>query len=173
MTRGVAGLVVGDPRDPDTTVGPLARRDLVGELQAQVDASVAAGARLICGGAPLPGPGAFYAPTILAEVTPGMAAFDEETFGPVAAVIRARDAEHALALANATPFGLGASVWTRDTAKGEAMARRIEAGSVFINGLVKSDPRLPFGGIKASGYGRELAASGMREFMNQKTVWIG
>lgn len=173
MARGVAGLVVGDPRDPDTTVGPLARRDLVGELQAQVDASVAAGARLVCGGAPLPGPGAFYAPTILAEVTPGMAAFDEETFGPVAAVVRARDAEHALALANATPFGLGASVWTRDAARGEAMARRIEAGSVFVNGLVKSDPRLPFGGIKASGYGRELAASGMREFMNQKTVWIG
>jgi succinate-semialdehyde dehydrogenase/glutarate-semialdehyde dehydrogenase len=173
MARGVAALKVGDPREDDTVVGPLARRDLVGELQAQVDASVAAGARLVCGGAPLPGPGAFYAPTILADVTPGMAAFDEETFGPVAAVIRARDAEHALTLANATPFGLGASVWTRDRAKGEAMARRIEAGSVFVNGQVKSDPRLPFGGIKASGYGRELSTNGMREFMNQKTVWIG
>lgn len=169
----VRGLKVGDPLDPSTDVGPLARPDLVEELQAQVDASLAAGARLVLGGKPLKGPGCFYPPTLLANVTPDMAVFREETFGPVAAPIRARDAEHALALANDTEFGLGASIWTRDLTRGEALARRMEAGSVFINGMVKSDPRLPFGGVKASGYGRELSYFGIRQFVNVKTVWVG
>lgn len=169
----VKALKVGDPLDSATEVGPLARPDLVDELQAQVDASLAAGARLVLGGKPIKGQGCFYPPTLLADVTPEMAVFREETFGPVAAIIRARDAEHALELANDTEFGLGASIWTRDLARGEALARRMEAGSVFINGMVKSDPRLPFGGIKASGYGRELSYFGIRQFVNVKTVWVG
>lgn len=173
LASKVRALKVGDPLDPSTEVGPLARPDLVDEIQAQVDASLAAGARLVLGGKPLKGPGCFYPPTLLADVTPDMAVFREETFGPVAALIRARDAEHALELANDTEFGLGASIWTRDLARGEALARRIEAGSVFINGMVKSDPRLPFGGIKASGYGRELSYFGIRQFVNVKTVWVG
>ena len=113
-----------------------------------------------------------FPPTVLAEVTPGMPAFDEETFGPLAAVIRADDADHALELANMTAFGLGASIWTRDIPRGERMARAIEAGCVYVNGMVKSDPRLPFGGVKASGFGRELSANGLYEFLNTKTVWI-
>jgi succinate-semialdehyde dehydrogenase/glutarate-semialdehyde dehydrogenase len=118
------------------------------------------------------GAGAFYPPTVLADVEPGMAAFDEETFGPLAPVIRARDEGHAIELANRSRFGLGASVWTRDAARGEALAREIEAGAVFVNGTVKSDPRLPFGGIKRSGHGRELGAAGIREFVSLKTVWV-
>ncbi len=169
----IRALKVGDPLDETTDVGPLARPDLLEEIQVQVKASLAAGARLVLGGAPLPGPGSFYPPTLLADVTPDMAVFREETFGPVAALVRARDAEHALELANDTDFGLGASIWTRDLARGEALARRLEAGSVFVNGMVKSDPRLPFGGIKASGYGRELSYFGIRQFVNVKTVWVG
>jgi len=144
----------------------------VDDLHRQVTASVARGARLLTGGAPLPGPGFYYPPTVLAGVEPGMAAFDEETFGPLAAVTRARDEAHAIVLANASHYGLGASLWTADAARGEALARRIESGAVFVNGIVKSDPRLPFGGIKRSGYGRELAAAGIREFVNLKTVWV-
>ena len=117
-------------------------------------------------------PGAFYPPTVLAAVEHGMPAFDEETFGPVAAVVRARDDDDAIALANASPFGLGASVWTRDVARAERLAARIDAGSVFVNRVVQSDPRLPFGGIKRSGYGRELAEYGLREFVNVKTVAV-
>jgi succinate-semialdehyde dehydrogenase/glutarate-semialdehyde dehydrogenase len=154
-------------------VGPLARDDLRDALDRQVAESVGAGARILTGGARLPGPGYFYAPTVLAGVTPGMPAFDEETFGPVAAVTRARDASEAITLANRSRFGLGASVWTGDPARGEALTKDIEAGIVFVNGIVKSDPRLPFGGIKASGYGRELSAVGIREFVNVKTVWVG
>ena len=138
----------------------------------QVKSSVAAGARLLTGGGRLPGPGFFYAPTVLAGVTPDMAVFDEETFGPVAAVTRAQDADEAVSLANRSRFGLGASLWTGDSERGEALAREIEAGLVFVNGIVKSDPRLPFGGIKASGYGRELSVVGIREFVNAKTVWV-
>jgi succinate-semialdehyde dehydrogenase/glutarate-semialdehyde dehydrogenase len=168
----MGALKAGDPLDPATQVGPLARPDLVADLHAQVERSLAAGARLLCGGQRPAGPGAFYPPTVLADVEPGMAAFDEETFGPLAPVIHARDEGHAVALANRSLFGLGASVWTRDAARGEALAREIEAGAVFVNGVVKSDPRLPFGGIKRSGHGRELGAAGIREFVNLKTIWV-
>lgn len=168
----MSALKVGDPVEPSTDVGPMAREDLLLELHDQVERSVAAGAVLRLGGKRLEGPGFFYAPTVLTGVAPGMAAFDEETFGPVAAVIRAKDEEDALSLANRSPFGLGASLWTKDLPRGEALAERIESGSVFINGMVKSDPRLPFGGVKRSGYGRELSAFGIREFVNIKTVWI-
>lgn len=172
FTKAMATLTVGDPTDPATDVGPMAREDLLEELHDQVRRSVAAGATLLLGGRRLEGPGYFYAPTVLSGVTPGNPAFEEETFGPVAAVIRARDAEDAVALANRSPFGLGASIWTGDPRRGEALAARIEAGSVFVNGPVKSDPRLPFGGVKRSGYGRELGAFGIREFVNIKTVWV-
>jgi acyl-CoA reductase-like NAD-dependent aldehyde dehydrogenase len=173
LAARMRSLVVGDPLDPATQVGPLARPDLAADLHAQVERSLAAGARLLAGGVRPAGPGAFYPPTVLADVEPGMAAFDEETFGPLAPVIRAREESHAIELANRSRFGLGASVWTRDVARGEALAREIEAGAVFVNGVVKSDPRLPFGGIKRSGHGRELGAAGIRELVNLKTVWVG
>jgi len=172
FARAMAALRVGDPMDPATDVGPLAREDLLVELEDQVARAVRAGARLVTGGRRLEGPGYYYTPTVLSDVAPGNPAFDEETFGPVAAVTVARDAEEAVALANRSRFGLGASVWTGEAARGEALAARIEAGAVFVNGIVKSDPRLPFGGVKASGYGRELAAFGIREFVNIKSVWV-
>jgi succinate-semialdehyde dehydrogenase/glutarate-semialdehyde dehydrogenase len=173
LAGAMDALVVGDPLDEATKVGPLAREDLVEDLHDQVERAVAAGARLVTGGRRLDGPGFFYAPTVLADVEPGNPAFDEETFGPVAPVIRARDTEHAVELANRSPFGLGASLWSGDAEAAAALVPRIEAGSVFVNGIVKSDPRLPFGGVKDSGYGRELSAFGLREFVNVKTVWIG
>lgn len=163
---------VGDPLDPSTHVGPQARLDLRANLHRQVEESVSRGAQLVLGGELPAGPGAFYPPTVLVAVEPGMAAFDEETFGPVAAVVRARDEADAVRIANASPYGLGASVWTADAARGERVAEEIEAGSVFVNGIVKSDPRLPFGGVKRSGYGRELSEYGLREFVNIKTVWV-
>jgi len=163
---------VGDPLARDTAVGPQARRDLRDALHRQVQESVRRGARLLLGGEVPAGPGAFYPPTVLAAVAPGSPAFDEETFGPAAAVIRAKDERDAIRLANASPYGLGASLWTEDRARAERLAPDIEAGSVFVNGLVKSDPRLPFGGVKRSGYGRELSEFGIREFVNIKTVWI-
>ena len=172
MIARMRALVVGDPRDRRVEIGPLARHDLRIDLQAQVERSVAAGAELRLGGRIPAGPGFFYPPTVLTGVTPGMPAFDEETFGPLAAITRARDTAHAIELANRSRLGLGASVWTADAARGEALAAEIEAGAVFVNGIVKSDPRLPFGGIKRSGYGRELAAHGIREFVNVKTVWV-
>jgi len=153
-------------------VGPLARRDLVEELHDQVTDAVGKGAEVIIGGNPSESQGFFYPPTILSGVKPGMRAFAEELFGPVAVVMAARDADQAIAMANDTPFGLGGSIWTRDTDKGADLAARIEAGAVFVNGMVKSDPRLPFGGIKDSGYGRELGGFGIREFVNIQTVWI-
>jgi len=168
----VEALVVGDPMDEAVQVGPLARPDLRDELHAQVRDSLAAGAVAVIGCRPLEGPGAFYQPSILDHVTPGMRAWDEELFGPVATVIRARDNEEAVRIANDSEFGLGGSVWTRDSTRGEALARRLECGCVFVNGLVKSDPRLPFGGIKHSGFGRELSRLGMHEFMNAKTLWV-
>ncbi|MGH7388561.1 MAG: NAD-dependent succinate-semialdehyde dehydrogenase [Candidatus Rokuibacteriota bacterium] len=163
---------VGDPLAHDTQVGPQARVDLRDALHRQVEASVARGATLLLGGQSPAGPGAFYPPTLLVGVGRGMPAFDEETFGPVAAVVRARDEADAVRLANDSVFGLGASVWTRDRARAERVAGQIEAGAVFVNGLVKSDPRLPFGGVKRSGYGRELSEYGIREFVNVKSVWI-
>ena len=168
-----SGEVVGDPRDPATTVGPMARPDLRDELHDQVRRSLEAGATLLLGGEIPPGPGAFYPVTVLGGVRPGMAAFDEETFGPVAAVVEAEDLDDAVRLANRSRFGLGAAIFTADVALGERVARdRLEAGSCFVNEFVASDPRLPFGGIKASGYGRELADVGMREFLNVKTVVV-
>jgi succinate-semialdehyde dehydrogenase/glutarate-semialdehyde dehydrogenase len=164
---------MGDPLDPETQVGPQARVELRDALHRQVEESVRRGAKLLLGGRVPPGRGAFYPPTVLDAVDRGMPAFDEETFGPAAAVIRARDEAHAIALANDSRFGLGASLWPRARACAERLAAEIEAGSVFVNGLVKSDPRLPFGGIKRSGYGRELSEYGLREFVNVKTVWIG
>jgi succinate-semialdehyde dehydrogenase/glutarate-semialdehyde dehydrogenase len=172
FTAAMAALVVGDPLADQTQVGAQARDDLMRELHAQVEASVAKGAKLILGGRPSAGPGSFYPPTILVDVVPGMPAYDEELFGPVASVIRARDVDDALHIANDTPFGLGASVWTRNLAKGEAFAARVEAGASFVNGMVKSDPRLPFGGMKISGFGRELSHHGIKEFVNIQTMWI-
>ncbi|WP_018139457.1 MULTISPECIES: NAD-dependent succinate-semialdehyde dehydrogenase [unclassified Thioalkalivibrio] len=169
----IEALVIGDPMSDDTNIGPLARDDLRDELHDQVRRSVAAGARLVTGGEPLERAGYFYPPTLLDAVEPGMPAFDEETFGPVAAVTRARNADHAITLANRSRFGLGGSVWTADPVRGEALARRLECGCAFVNGIVKSDPRLPFGGVKDSGYGRELSELGIREFQNAKTIWVG
>lgn len=168
----VRSLVVGDPRDERTEVGPLAREDLLEELDDQVHRSLDAGARLLCGGRRIDREGAFYEPTVLSDVRPGMAAFDEETFGPVSSIVPVDSEEEAIGTANSSAFGLGASLWTLDMLKARTLARRIEAGAVFVNGMTKSDPRLPFGGIKESGYGRELSVFGIREFVNKKTVWI-
>jgi succinate-semialdehyde dehydrogenase/glutarate-semialdehyde dehydrogenase len=164
---------MGDPTDPAVQVGPQARRDLRDDLHDQVERSVEAGAELLLGGEIPEGPGAYYPPTVLAGVHAGMAAFDEELFGPVAAVVRAADEREAVALANDSVFGLGAAVFTADVERGERIARdELEAGACFVNAFVKSDPRLPFGGIKTSGYGRELSRHGIREFVNVKTVYV-
>lgn len=169
----VAALRVGDPRERDTQIGPLARSDLRDDLENQVERSLALGATLVLGGRRLQQRGYYYTPTVLTDITPEMPVSCEETFGPVAAVIRAKDVSEAISIANASPFGLGASLWTGDIARGRDLARELEAGSVFINGMVVSDPRLPFGGVKRSGYGRELSEFGIREFVNIQTVWIG
>lgn len=166
-------LRIGDPLNRETQVGPMARSDLREELDQQVQASIAMGAKVALGGKRLEGKGYFYAPTIITHVTTQMPVFREETFGPVAAIIRAHDAEHAVQLANDSPFGLSSNVWTGDVERGRKLARRIESGGVFINGMTASDPRLPFGGVKRSGYGRELSSFGIREFVNVQTVWIG
>jgi succinate-semialdehyde dehydrogenase/glutarate-semialdehyde dehydrogenase len=158
--------------DRATEVGPLARPEFVEELHKQVANSVAAGARLVVGGKKMEGRGYFYPPTLLSDVRPGMAGFDEETFGPVAVLIRAADISEAIAIANNSRFGLGASAWTADEGEQERFIRELEVGSVFINDMVKSDPRLPFGGVKASGMGRELGEFGIREFVNVKSVVV-
>jgi len=163
---------VGDPRAKGVDLGPLARKDLREELARQVAAAVAAGAEVLCGGQTPPGPGAFYPPTVLEALDPHSPAAQEELFGPVAAIYPFRGEQAAVALANATPYGLGASLWTADRERVQRLVPEIEAGSIFVNGLVKSDPRLPFGGVKDSGFGRELAAEGLREFTNVKTLWI-
>ena len=168
----MAARRMGDPLAPDTQLGPQARLDLRANLHRQVTESVQRGARLLLGGKLPDGPGCYYPATVLAAVHEGMPAFDEEVFGPAAAVIRVPDETQALRVANASRYGLGASVWSTDPARGERLARELEVGSVFVNGLVRSDPRLPFGGVKRSGYGRELSEYGLKEFVNIKTVWV-
>jgi succinate-semialdehyde dehydrogenase/glutarate-semialdehyde dehydrogenase len=169
---GVEALKAGDPTQASTTLGPMARTDLRDELHNQVKDTIAAGAVAVTGCKPIDGPGAFYQASILDRVEPGMRAYSEELFGPVAIVIRARDENDALRIANESEFGLGGSVWTRDSERGERLARQMQSGCTFVNGYVKSDARLPFGGIKRSGYGRELSHHGMHEFVNAKTIWI-
>ena len=164
---------MGDPEDETVDLGPQARRDLRDQLHAQVVESVRRGATVALGGKPAPGPGAFYPPTVLLGVRPGMPAYEEELFGPAAAVIEAEDEEDAIRIANDTAFGLGAAIFSRDVERAERIAAdRLEAGCCFVNAFVKSDPRLPFGGIKESGYGRELSHFGLREFVNVKTVYV-
>ncbi|WP_332899905.1 NAD-dependent succinate-semialdehyde dehydrogenase [Haladaptatus sp. CMSO5] len=165
-------LTVGDPTDKETDIGPQARKGLMEDLHEQVTASVEAGAIVELGGEPMDRDGYYYPPTVLTDVPDGSPAAEEEIFGPVASVFKVADEAEAIRVANDTNLGLGASVWTADLARGERVGHRIEAGCVFVNELVKSDPRLPFGGIKDSGYGRELAREGMLEFVNQKTMWI-
>ena len=164
---------IGNPSDETTDIGPCARGDLLKTLHEQVAATTARGGKLVLGGRPLEERGYYYEPTIVGSVEPGMRLFDEEVFGPAAAVIRAKDAREAIALANASSYGLGFSIWTRDAALAERLAGDVEAGAVFVNGMVSSDPRLPFGGVKKSGYGRELSAFGIHEFANVQTVWFG
>jgi acyl-CoA reductase-like NAD-dependent aldehyde dehydrogenase len=173
FVANTARLKVGDPLEYDTRVGPVARGDLREALDRQVQQSIRQGAKVLIGGKAREGQGYFYEPTILTNVTPEMSVFAEETFGPVAAVIHARDSEHAIELANDSKFGLGSNLWTRDIEQARKLAARIEAGGVFINGMTASDPRLPFGGVKSSGYGRELSSFGIQEFVNIQTVWIG
>lgn len=166
-------LKVGNPMEADTDIGPLATPDMVAEIDEQVRASIEKGAKVLTGGSRLSElPGNFYPPTILTDIPPDCPAYEEEFFGPVALVFRVSGIDEAIELANSTPFGLGASAWTTETAESDRLISEIEAGAVFINGLVKSDPRLPFGGIKRSGYGRELSREGILEFVNIKTVWI-
>lgn len=172
LVAAMRAIRLGDPLDPATDIGPQAREDLRDELHEQVQTAIAQGARCLLGGTVPAGTGAYYPPTVLADVRHGNLAYAEELFGPVAAVIRARDADDAVRIANDTRFGLGASLWTADVARAGQLAARIHAGSVFINGMVKSDPRLPFGGVKASGVGRELGLEGLRAFVNIKTVWV-
>ncbi|PSQ46867.1 NADP-dependent succinic semialdehyde dehydrogenase [Halobacteriales archaeon SW_7_65_23] len=165
-------LTVGDPTDEDTDLGPQADPDLMADLHEQVEASLEAGATVLTGGEPLDRDGAFYPPTVLTDIPRGCPADTEETFGPVAAVYSVEDESEAIELANATRFGLGASLWTEDRDRGRRLAREIDAGCVYINQLTKSDPRVPFGGVKDSGYGRELSEAGIKEFVNRKTVWV-
>jgi succinate-semialdehyde dehydrogenase/glutarate-semialdehyde dehydrogenase len=165
-------LVIGDPLDDRTELGPLATADAVVSLDADVHRTIDAGAKLLTGGRPLPRPGNFYAPTVLANIPKNSPAYQEEFFGPVASMFRVKDLDEAIRIANDTRFGLGASAWTQDDGERERFINELEAGMVFINKMVASDPRVPFGGIKQSGYGRELGAHGIREFTNIKTVWI-
>lgn len=167
-----AKFVAGDPMDLETTLAPMARQDLLDELHEQVMESVALGAKIVTGGYQVDREGSYYAPTILTDVTSNMPAFSDEFFGPVAIVLKASEPAHALGLANATDFGLGGSIWGDDLATMETMARGMESGATFVNRSSFSDPRLPFGGIKNSGYGRELSKEGIREFTNVKTIWI-
>ena len=172
LVDAVEALTIGDPTDEQTDVGPMARPDLRDQVHDQVERAIGEGAVAVTGGHTLERDGFFYAPTVLADVDPGTVAFDEEIFGPVASIVAADNPEHAVALANDTRFGLGGSIFTEDLEKGERMARAVEAGCVFVNEMTKSDPRVPFGGVKDSGYGRELSHHGIREFVNAKTVWV-
>jgi succinate-semialdehyde dehydrogenase / glutarate-semialdehyde dehydrogenase len=172
LVAGMKALVVGDPMDPATDVGPLANEAQVKTLVDQMNRSVQAGARLLTGGHAIERPGFYFAPGVLTGITEDSPAYHEEIFGPVALLFRARDLDHAIRLANDSAFGLGASAWTRDQRESARLVRELEAGMVFINAMVASDPRVPFGGIKRSGFGRELSGFGIREFVNIKTVWI-
>lgn len=165
-------LIVGDPMDDKTELGPIAREDILEELDWQVNETVKQGGKILTGGGRIDREGSFYQPTVLSNVKKGMLAYSEELFGPVAIMIRARDTNEAIEIANDTPFGLGASIWTSNVKQAKELTRQIDSGAVFINGLVKSDPRLPFGGVKTSGYGRELSHYGIKEFVNIKTVWV-
>ncbi|MCC5875058.1 MAG: NAD-dependent succinate-semialdehyde dehydrogenase [Candidatus Sumerlaeia bacterium] len=173
FVAGMKARVVGDPLIKGVTIGPMARRDLRDALARQVEESVRAGARVLCGGEVPDGKGYFYPPTVLVDIPAGCPADTEELFGPVASVYTFETDEEMLALANHEEYGLGASIWSNDRLRAASLIARIEAGAVFINGMVKSDPRLPFGGSKCSGFGRELAREGILEFVNQKTVWMG
>ena len=173
FVEGMEALRVGDPMWPETQIGPLATPRILESLEAQVQAAVSAGARVLTGGRRVGSAGNFYQPTVLSGVPRSSAVYREEIFGPVAMLFRVRDLEEAIRVANDTPYGLGASAWTRDPAEQQRLVAELECGSVFLNAMVASDPRLPFGGIKRSGYGRELSAAGMREFMNAKTVVVG
>ena len=172
FTAGMAGLAVGDPMEAGTDIGPLATEGQLRTIADQVDRAVSAGARVLTGGRRPDRQGWYYAPTVLAGITPESPIFREEVFGPVALLFRVRSVEEAIRLANDSPFGLGASVWTRSDADRERFVREIESGMVFVNAMVASDPRVPFGGVKESGYGRELSPLGIREFVNAKTVWV-
>jgi succinate-semialdehyde dehydrogenase len=171
FVAAVKQLNVGNPLDSANNVGPMARGDLRDELDGQVQRTIAAGATLLLGGKKIEGPGNFYEPTVLADVQPGMAAFDEETFGPVAAITVANNAEHAIVLTNTSDYGLGGSLWTQDMDRAQRIARRLETGGVFINGFPATNARIPVGGVKKSGYGRELSHFGLREFTNAQAVW--
>jgi succinate-semialdehyde dehydrogenase/glutarate-semialdehyde dehydrogenase len=172
FVKRMQDLRIGDPLEESTQLGPLANADAVASLDADVKKTVAAGARVLTGGHPLDRPGYFYAPTVLTEIPKDSPAYKEEFFGPVASIFRAKDVDHAIQIANDSRFGLGASAWTNDPVETERFINELEAGMVFLNKMVASDPRLPFGGVKSSGHGRELAENGIREFMNIKTVWI-
>jgi succinate-semialdehyde dehydrogenase/glutarate-semialdehyde dehydrogenase len=169
FVKAMLAQKMGDPREDDTDIGPLAREDLRETLHKQVTESCKQGATVLCGGKP----GYFYPPTVLANVSAGMPAFDEETFGPVASITTVADRNEAVEMANRSPYGLGASVWSSDPDAAEELAPRLEAGCVFINEIVKSDPHVPFGGVKNSGFGRELSQEGIRAFVNVKSIWVG
>jgi succinate-semialdehyde dehydrogenase/glutarate-semialdehyde dehydrogenase len=172
FVAGMEAMRVGDPMSDATEIGPLATAKAVDDLEAQVNAAIMAGATVLTGGERMMGEGNYFEPTVLADVPRSAAVYRDELFGPVAMLFRARDLEEAIEIANDTPFGLAASAWTRDPGEQQRLVRELAAGSVFLNKMVASDPRLPFGGIRHSGYGRELSAAGMREFMNAKTVVI-
>ena len=170
--EAMQALKVGDPMDEETDMGPLAMPQILDDVDEQVRKSVEAGAKILTGGKPMGAEGNFYPPTVITDIPEDSPAYKEEIFGPVASLFRARDIDEAIRIANDTSFGLGASAWTNDPEEQETFINEIEAGQVFINSMVASDPRMPFGGVKASGYGRELSVYGMREFVNVKTVWI-
>ncbi len=172
MWRGWRGCRIGDPFDEKTELGPLATADAVKTLDADVQKTVKAGAKLLTGGHPLKREGNFYAPTVLTNIPKDSPAYGEEFFGPVASIFRVKDQDEAIRIANDVRFGLGASAWTNDEKERERFINELEAGMVFINKMVASDPRIPFGGVKQSGHGRELGALGIREFVNAKTVWV-
>jgi acyl-CoA reductase-like NAD-dependent aldehyde dehydrogenase len=172
FVEATQSLKVGDPLDPHTQMGPMARADLRDSLHKQVEDSAAKGAKVLCGGKPVEGRGAFYTPTVLSGVTEGMRAFDDETFGPVAAITRVPDLDAAVRAANASQFGLSENLWTKDIKTARKVARDLNTGGVFINGVTASDPRVPVGGVKNSGYGRELSHFGAHAFVNAQTVWI-